>query len=174
MKALQAFRYLEKIRMKPIKLVFLVAAVMLFAIACNNTTTTNQTGNNNNVATVTTTPAASPSTGASPSASPADEFASIRPIYAAECARCHGITGEGGTVEILKKKLNVPSLKTGHALNHNEAQLAKQISDGGDGMPAFKDKLKAEEINALVSLIRKEFQAGAAPAKAASPAKPQK
>lgn len=154
--------------MKPIKLVLLVAAVTLFAIACNDTTTTT-TNQNSNTATVTTTPAASPATSAQPSATPADEFASIRPIYAAECARCHGITGEGGTVEILKKKLKVPSLKTGHALNHNEEQLAKQISDGGDGMPAYKDKLKQEEINTLVSLIRKEFQG-----KAAAPAKPQK
>jgi cytochrome c551 len=161
--------------MKPIKLVLLIIAITLFAIACNNTTTTNQPGSNNNVATVTTTPAASPSTGSQPSASPADEFASIRPVYAAECARCHGITGEGGTVEILKKKLKVPGLRTGHALNHSEEQLAKQIADGGDGMPAYKDKLKQEEINTLVSFIRKEFQGGAAaPAKAASPAKPQK
>ena len=160
--------------MKPIKLALLVAAATLFAIACDTTTT--QTGNNNNATTTVTTasPAPSPSTGAQTGASPADEFASIRPVYAAECARCHGITGEGGTVEILKKKLKVPSLKTGHALNHSEEQLAKQISDGGDGMPAYKDKLKQEEINTLVSFIRKEFQGGAAPAKAASPAKPQK
>lgn len=159
--------------MKPIKLVLLVAAITLFAIACNNTTT-NQSGNNNTATVTTASPASPTATGAQPSPTPADEFASIRPIYAAECARCHGITGEGGTVEILKKKLNVPSLKTGHALNHNEQQLAKQIADGGDGMPAYKDKLKQEEINTLVSFIRKEFQAGA-PTKAASPAaRPQK
>ena len=160
--------------MKPIKLVLLAAAVTFFAIACNDTTTTttNQTGNGN-TATVTTTPATSPATGAQTAATPADEFASIRPLYAAECARCHGIKGEGGTVEILKKKLKVPSLKTGHALNHNEEQLAKQIINGGDGMPAYKDKLKQEEVNTLVSLIRKEFQGGA-PTRTASPAKPQK
>lgn len=153
--------------MKPIKLVLLSAAVTLFAIACN-TTTTNQTGNNGN-ATASATPAASP---AQTSATPADEFASIRPVYAAECARCHGIQGDGGTVEILKKKLKVPSLKTGHALNHTEEQLAKQISDGGDGMPAYKDKLKKEEIDTLVRLIRKEFQGGAPP-KASRPAPPK-
>lgn len=159
--------------MKPIKLVLLIAAVALFVIACNDTTTTNQPGNNNNATVTTNTPAASPTTGAQSSPSPADEFAAIRPVYAAECARCHGINGDGGTVEILKKKLKVPSLKTGHALDHNEQQLAKQIADGGDGMPAYKDKLKQEEINALVSLIRKEFQGGA-PTRTASPAKPQK
>lgn len=158
--------------MKPIKLVLLVVAVTLFAIACNNTTTTT-TNQNSNTATVSTSPAASPATGAQTTATPADEFASIRPVYAAECARCHGITGEGGTVEILKKKLKVPSLKTGHALDHNEEQLAKQIRDGGDGMPAYKEKLKEEEIKTLVSLIRKEFQGGA-PTRTASPAKPQK
>jgi mono/diheme cytochrome c family protein len=55
----------------------------------------------------------------------------------------------------------VPSLKTGHALDHTEDQLAKQISDGGDGMPAFKDQLKPEEITGLVRLIRQDFQGGA-------------
>jgi len=158
--------------MKPIKLVPFIAAVTLLAIACN-TTTTNQTGNNNNATgTSTTTTMVSPTPGAQTNATPADEFASIRPTYAAECARCHGINGDGGTVEILKKKLKVPSLKTGHALNHSEVQLAKQISDGGDGMPAYKDKLKQEEIDVLVRLIRKEFQ-GRAPSKAASPATPK-
>ncbi|HEV2913356.1 MAG TPA: cytochrome c [Pyrinomonadaceae bacterium] len=154
--------------MKPIKLVILFAALTLFAIACNDTTTRNQTGNNSNAA-GTATPSVSPAT----SATPADEFAAIRPVYAAECARCHGINGDGGTVEILKKKLKVPSLKTGHALNHTEAQLAKQIMDGGEGMPAYRDKLKKEEVDTLVRLIRKEFQAGA-PARASSPAPPGK
>jgi mono/diheme cytochrome c family protein len=62
----------------------------------------------------------------------------------------------------MKKTLNVPSLKTGHALNHSEEQLAKQIRQGGDGMPAFGDRLKPEEITGLVRLIRQEFQGGAA------------
>jgi mono/diheme cytochrome c family protein len=87
---------------------------------------------------------------------------SARATYAAECARCHGINGDGGTVTVLKKKLKVPSLKKGHALDHTDDQMVKIISDGEEAMPSFKDKLKPEEITTLVRLIRQEFQAGAA------------
>jgi mono/diheme cytochrome c family protein len=57
--------------------------------------------------------------------------------------------------------LKVPSLKKGHALDHSDAELAKKISEGDDGMPAFKDKLTQEQINNLVRFVRKEFQSGA-------------
>jgi mono/diheme cytochrome c family protein len=89
----------------------------------------------------------------------------VRPIYAEACARCHKLDGEGGTVEVLGKKLKVPSFKQGHALKHTDEEFAKQIAEGGDGMPAFKDRLDKEKINALVRLIRKEFQSGVTNAK---------
>ncbi|HEX8774253.1 MAG TPA: cytochrome c [Pyrinomonadaceae bacterium] len=151
--------------MKPIKLALAATiATAIFALACTNTTNNNPVSNAN-----TGTPAtgsASPAATLSPSPTPADEFARTRVIYAESCTVCHGPKGDGGTVKIQGKQLKVPSLKEGHALNHNEEQLAKQISVGGDGMPAFKDRLKPEEINDLVRLIRKEFQGKpAAPAK---------
>ena len=55
-------------------------------------------------------------------------------------------------------KLKVPSLREGHALDHPDSEFLEQITKGGDGMPAFKDKLKAEDMDALVRLIRHEFQ----------------
>jgi len=151
--------------MKPIKLVLAATvATAIFALACNNTTNSNQVSNANTVGPGTG--AASPAATVGPSPTPADEFARTRVIYAESCTVCHGPKGDGGTVKIQGKQLKVPSLKEGHALNHNEEQLAKQISVGGDGMPAFKDRLKPEEINDLVRLIRKEFQGKpAAPAK---------
>jgi len=156
-------------RMKLIKLALTCAALTVFVISCTTeTTNTNQVSNGN------TRPqtANSPASTAQVSPTPADEFAQTRVVYAEMCTVCHGPKGDGGTVKIQGKQLKVPSLKEGHALNHNEAQLAKQISDGGDGMPAFKDRLKPEVINDLVRLIRKEFQGKAAPGAAASPAKP--
>jgi mono/diheme cytochrome c family protein len=146
--------------MRSVKLLFTVVAVALFALACGDGASTNQTANTANTTNTNQPPANTNSSQASPS--PADPMTSARAIYAAECARCHGINGDGGTVTVLKKKLKVPSLKMGHALDHTEEQLAKQIRDGGDGMPAFKDQLKPEEINILVQLIRKEIQGGAA------------
>jgi cytochrome c551 len=147
--------------MKSIKLALAATIVALFALACNNTSNTNQTSGAN------TGPRASPSAVAQASPTPAEEFAQIRPIYAESCTVCHGPKGDGGTVTIQGKKLKVPSLKEGHALNHTEEQLAKQIAQGGDGMPAFKDRLTPEQINELVRFIRKEFQGktGAAPAR---------
>jgi mono/diheme cytochrome c family protein len=143
--------------MKIIKLALLITAAMFSVVACDNTTNTNQTAGTN-----TTTPAASPTAAPNtPAPTPADEFAALRPVYAEHCARCHKIDGEGGTAEVLGKKLKVPSLKRGHALNHSDAELAKKISEGEEAMPAFKDKLSQEQIDGLVRLIRKEFQSGA-------------
>lgn len=144
--------------MKLIKLALLIAAVTLFVVACNNAANTNQTANTNTAQT----PAASPTAAANTAPSPADELAAVRPIYAETCARCHKLDGEGGPTEVRGKKLNVPSLKKGHALKHTDEEFAKQISEGGDGMPAFKDRLKPEQIKDLVRFIRKEFQTGAA------------
>lgn len=143
--------------MRIAKLLSIIAALALFVIACNNAATTNQTANPSNI-TAKPTPAAT----AQATPSPADEMVSARATYAAECARCHGINGDGGTVTVMKKKLKVPSLKAGHALGHSEDELAKQIREGGDGMPPFGDRLKPEEITGLVRLIRQEFQGGAA------------
>ncbi len=56
------------------------------------------------------------------------------------------------------KKFKVPSLKAGRALTHKDERLVRQITDGDDEMPAFKDKLSSQEINDLVTFIRKELQ----------------
>jgi mono/diheme cytochrome c family protein len=145
--------------MRLIKLALLIAAVTLFIVACNSAPNTNQTANTNAQKTPAASPTAAANTATAPS--PTDELAAVRPVYAESCARCHKLDGEGGTVEVLGKKLKVPSLKVGHALKHTDAEFAKQISEGGDGMPAFKEKLKPEQINDLVRFIRKEFQSGA-------------
>jgi len=60
-------------------------------------------------------------------------------------------------------RLKVPSLREGHALRHPDSDFRKQIQAGGDGMPAFKDKLSSQQIDELIKFIRQEFQGGAAP-----------
>jgi mono/diheme cytochrome c family protein len=87
-----------------------------------------------------------------------DELAFARANYAKHCSACHGDEGKGGLVKVDKVKLKVPSLREGHALEHPDEKLVKQITNGGDGMPKFKDKLSPEEINAMVRFIRQEFQ----------------
>jgi mono/diheme cytochrome c family protein len=157
--------------MKLIKLALLIAAVALFVVACQSSGNTNQTAANNTNAQGT--PAVSPTAAANTATAPTDEFAAVRPVYAEACARCHKLNGEGGQVEVLGKKLNVPSFKKGHALKHTDEEFAKQISDGGDGMPAFKDRLNEQQIKDLVRFVRQELQGDvAAPAKA-SPTTPK-
>ena len=87
-----------------------------------------------------------------------DEFASARVNYAKHCVECHGAQGEGGIKTVDKVRLKVPNLSEGHALKHTNEDFVEQIVKGGDGMPAFKDKLSPAEINLLVRFVRHEFQ----------------
>ncbi|MEK6280910.1 MAG: cytochrome c [Acidobacteriota bacterium] len=132
--------------MKSLKVGLFTFAGALFAIACASPApeTTNRAQ-----APV----AASPVASANP-----DSLATARANFEKHCTGCHGDRGEAGLVKIGDKRLKVPALTKGPALTHTDEQLARQITNGDDEMPAFKDKLTAEEINLLVNYIRKEFQ----------------
>lgn len=129
----------------------IVAAVLLLLIvsACKmNQTSSSKTGNSD-----------------PPAASTPDQFAVVRGTYEKECRSCHGPMGQGGPVKLEDgTKLKVPSLREGHALRHDDAEYLKQITKGGDGMPAFDKKLTADQMTGLIKMIRTEFQAGAATA----------
>jgi mono/diheme cytochrome c family protein len=130
-----------------VRLALLVVATLLFAVACAKPAPTNQTH---------LTAAGSPAT---PVSGPADEFATARANFKKDCSSCHGDSGTGGLVKLDDgKQLKVPSLREGHALNHKDEEFVKQITNGGDGMPKFGDKLSRAEIIDLVRFIRKEFQ----------------
>lgn len=127
-------------------------AAIIFVIGCfitacksSDTLTTNQSQ-----------PSSSPASAATIAAS--DPFAQAYLNFQKNCQECHGEKGQGGTVEIKGRKLKVPSLRDGHALDHTDEKFVKQITEGDDEMPAFKDKLSGEEINDLVRFIRKELQ----------------
>jgi mono/diheme cytochrome c family protein len=138
--------------MKLFKLAALLCACALFAAACASQTGSNQTANTNTQPT----PAAS-----TPAATPADQLADARKLYGQVCSRCHGDTGEGGEFDIYGKKEKAPSLRSGHAVGHDDARLARKIAEGGDGMPAFKKRLSPEQVDNLVRFIRHDLQAGA-------------
>jgi len=88
-----------------------------------------------------------------------DQFASVRGIYVKECESCHGKTGQGGTVKQEDgTKLKVPTLREGRAVRHEDPEFLKQITKGGDGMPAFDQKLTPQQMNDLIKMIRVEFQ----------------
>jgi mono/diheme cytochrome c family protein len=133
--------------MNSAKFAAIILVIGCFATACNSsgTLTTDQTQ-----------PSAAPATAAATTTP--DPFAKAYLNFQKNCQECHGEKGQGGTVEIKDRKLKVPSLRDGHALKHTDEKFVKQISEGDDEMPAFKDKLSAEEINELVRFIRKELQ----------------
>ncbi|MCA1594131.1 MAG: cytochrome c [Acidobacteria bacterium] len=140
--------------MRIFKLLLIIAALTLFALACNNAATnTNQTANVNTRPAVPT-----PAADSTPSA-PTDEVAIGRATYAQFCIRCHKPDGTGGLFEEENgKKLKVPSLREGHALKHTDKELSNQIIKGGEGMPAFKGRLDQPKIDELIRFIHKEFQ----------------
>lgn len=155
--------------MKFVKLSFVIAAIALIALACGETSTNNQTANVNRPAN-SVPPGNTNASTANTSATPTDALAEARANYAQFCTFCHGEQGDGGLKEVEGKKLKVPSLKKGHALTHTDEQLIKIVANGEEGMPAFKDRLKPEQINDLVRFVRREFQSGASKTAETKPA----
>lgn len=133
--------------MKGIILV-LCLAISLVVMACADASRTT----NSPAPSAAQTPAATTAT-----ATP-DELAAARTNYQKTCIACHGETGEGGPVTVEGKKLKVPSFKSTHATKEPDSEFIEQIHEGGDGMPAFKDKLSEQEITDLVKFIRRDFQ----------------
>jgi mono/diheme cytochrome c family protein len=79
-------------------------------------------------------------------------------VYLKNCAACHGKDGKAQTS--VAKKLGVKDLTQSRI---TDAQIEKQIQDGKPAsqsaakMPAFKDRLTAEEIKSLIAVVR-EFR----------------
>jgi cytochrome c551 len=122
----------------------LLVAVFALVTACKSDQTSRNSSGNSNATSSQSTP---------------DQFAAARIIYVKDCQSCHMQKGEGGQVKLEDgSKLRVPSLREGHALRHTDDEFVKQISKGGDGMPAFGDKLKPEQISEMVRFLRHEFQ----------------
>jgi len=125
-------------------LILIAALLLTLTTACQTKQTSTTSNANNSRPTATSTP---------------DQFAEVRPIYAKECQSCHGPTGAGGPVKLEDgSKLKVPSLREGRAVRHGDDEFTKQIVKGGDGMPAFDNKLSSSQTNDLIKMIRVEFQ----------------
>ena len=73
-------------------------------------------------------------------------------LYKTKCAMCHGPDGAGQTT--MGKNLKLRDFRSADVQKQTDAELAKWIADGKGKMPAYKSKLSAEEINALVAFIR--------------------
>ncbi len=92
-----------------------------------------------------------------PKKPPESKVAAIdgKPLYEAKCKSCHAIDGKG--TEAMKKK-DIPDMTDkGWQTAHSKAKVIDAVTKGIDGTPmkSFKDKLKAEEIEAIAVYVKK-------------------
>jgi quinohemoprotein ethanol dehydrogenase len=72
-------------------------------------------------------------------------------VFAANCATCHGATGQGGNGG--PDLTTIPSAK-------NRARVISQVENGGGGMPPFKGTLTAKQINDVAAYVLKDITHG--------------
>ena len=73
-------------------------------------------------------------------------------LFKTKCQACHGPNGSGDTP--MAKKLGVKALGSAPVQGQTDAQLTATITNGKNKMPAFNGKLTADQVKALVGLIR--------------------
>ena len=87
-------------------------------------------------------------------AAPTLQRLNVADLYETHCLACHGVDGTGSALRIVMP--TIPDL-TKHAWQKTQSDevFTARIHDGKEpGMPAFKDKLNAEQIQALVAYTR--------------------
>jgi mono/diheme cytochrome c family protein len=94
-----------------------------------------------------------------PAESPKTEVAAMKSgkdLYTINCMTCHKDSGKGGKVTVEGKTLNPDDLTSANMKAKSDEKLYSYIADGivDEGMPAFKDKLKPEEIKSVVAHLR--------------------
>jgi len=70
-------------------------------------------------------------------------------IYTKRCAGCHGADGAGKTT--MGEKMGVASLV---ATKLSVAELQAVVSDGRKKMPAYKEKMGADELKAVSEYVK--------------------
>lgn len=76
-------------------------------------------------------------------------------LFRQNCAICHGSEGDGKTLD---DGTVVPSLRTGEFKFKTEAEIQKQISEGGNGMTPFRTQLTDREIRLLTDLVHNKLR----------------
>lgn len=78
-------------------------------------------------------------------------------LFRQNCAICHGPEAEGKTLDDGKI---IPNIRDGEHKYKTDDEIYRHISEGGNGMIAFKYQLTAREINLLVGLVQNDLRAG--------------
>lgn len=77
-------------------------------------------------------------------------------LYAQKCASCHGKDGKGAPsmAKMFKVDIALLDLVDEATLKKKDEELDALTAKGLNKMPAYADKLKAEEISALTKYFR--------------------
>lgn len=130
--------------MSHLKLFCVINALVVFVFGCGQSPVANNAATGNAKASPTPAPASTPA------------VADGKELYALNCMICHQETGRGGRVSVNGKNLNVEDLTEDKLKKASDEKLIGYVTNGieDEGMPAFKDKLKPEEIKAIVAHVR--------------------
>jgi len=74
--------------------------------------------------------------------------------FKANCVVCHGADGTGTATG---KALKAPDLNSDAVRKLTEAEIVKQISDGKNNMPPFKNTLSKDQMAALAAYVHSAF-----------------
>jgi mono/diheme cytochrome c family protein len=85
----------------------------------------------------------------------ADSKAYEASIFRANCAICHGPEANGKT---LTDGRVVPSLRVGPFKFKSEEEIYHQISDGGNGMPPFREQLTEREMRMMAKFVHDQLR----------------
>ena len=78
----------------------------------------------------------------------------VEAVYAGNCAKCHGHDGKANTMRgLLSRAQDLTKPKWQKSVS--DADIIEAIKDGPGLMPAFGNKLRGSEMNALVSYVRR-------------------
>ncbi|MEQ1922424.1 MAG: cytochrome c [Pyrinomonadaceae bacterium] len=77
-------------------------------------------------------------------------------MFRQHCAICHGPEGEGKTLD---DGTVVPNMRYGEHLKFKtEAEIYKQLAEGGNGMTPFRDQLTKRELDLMTKFIHDELR----------------
>jgi mono/diheme cytochrome c family protein len=133
--------------MVAIKFTLVLVITALLVIACQQPAV-------NTTNTASTTNAAPPK---SPAVTPTVDLAAEgKEIFATNCVICHKADGTGGRVTINGKPIDPDDLTTDKMKAMTDDKLIGYVTNGvvDEGMPAFKEKLSADEIKMVVAHVR--------------------
>ncbi len=76
-------------------------------------------------------------------------------LFRQNCAICHGAEAEGKTLDDGKI---IPSLRSGEYKFKSQAEIYRQISEGGNGMLPFKNQLTERELKLMTEFVYRDLR----------------